>query len=1013
MMRSALVLLSCALVFSGETICLGESPPAAAQAQPPKQSFWKRLFQRSGGKEEAVEEEAGMGEGDMVAPHFYQHARNTAHPESRPSDQPRVDVTSGFNQKPDNLNGKLFSRINLNPKNWLSGLGTLFTFREPKNQDDVASVHLAFLGIRPWGEIKSELETKFTLDGATALTKVLPVVGAASSSLLDVDNAAVRLSGPAAPNAPSLNNAPATPTSLIPADPSAALATGISGVTPRSATLGQETIMQYRAAQALMQNVALLNNTIKNAPLNKKYEPYVVSLQVTLMPYSRDQPYDVYTDITFLDALSDGHTHSGNEKKLVPRVVPLLVTDDLESVSSSRASRKIMQLNAALAAAVPQISGSGSYQKYKDAMEKFMGEETNALVTVARMQDNIFRVRFGASVQATKKKYAVIPQAHTIHLLLLYPKTAGKDTEEQFYTCNAVAITELREASTGNLLRKPRLGEIQTAFSDAVKPLVDAQIFKPELYRADNLLELTNYVRLNDYVSFQNLAVDLLTRNMNWLMSTDLSNQALSYPVAPTPAYPAGYSILLSKERDYEKKSRDLVMMLWSSLSQIFGRSFYSTDTVDLPVAKHPKLAQHPGSVLATDDGTKLTLRYTGLKNLDATTLPEVKVQLNVSPTEWRPYSGVMLPPASPKPGAGADEQAKRDAITQADEATNAAIQKANMANAEADAKALLHKAAEDTHQQARKAAETAQKTAAEKTKHSKKVAADPKATPAAKEAAAREETDAVAAATAAKKAEADLKAAAEKAAADAVAAAQAAANAVQELFAKEDADSKAHDSLPLLHEPVTLLPTKALSLDATSALLVEFESLKKYNKDPEKASYVMQVEVPETKPALVNLQRTTPTADKPTPAKSGASLKASTMTITKKADGTGTYSFSLVIKSAGYKNYTLSLNGAGLATQTLSPVQLATGPNAATPVVQQTGDGEYSITSNNPAPAETTPLALQCQIPLSLQNFDASNKLFITVSAGEKINPKDNSVPPEDPAKLEVNVVEAPASGK
>ncbi len=210
-MRYALILLSCALVISGETICQGETPPAAVQAQPPKQSFWKRLFHRSGGKEEAVEEEAGMGEGDMAVPNFYQHATNTAHPESRPSDQPRVDVTSGFTQKPANLNGKLFPRINLNPKNWFSGLGTFFTVREPKNQDDVASVHLSFLGIRPWGELKSDLETKFTLDGATALTKVVPIVGAASSSLVDVDNAAVRLSGPAAPNAPALSNAPATP----------------------------------------------------------------------------------------------------------------------------------------------------------------------------------------------------------------------------------------------------------------------------------------------------------------------------------------------------------------------------------------------------------------------------------------------------------------------------------------------------------------------------------------------------------------------------------------------------------------------------------------------------------------------------------------------------------------------------------------------------------------------------------------------------------------------------------
>lgn len=880
-MRLTLLFLTCALVFPVQPLC------HAQEAAPPKQSFWKRLFTRSGSTSSSTSPQVRTP-AETEVPQYHPYPEmplvlqdSASAPASSPPPYPPTSA-------PTSLGRSLYWAHKTS--DFFRALGSILIFRgKPAKQDNVASVHMAILGIRAWDDLKKDLETKFTLQPADALKAVVPIVGASAETEVSVNNTSLRVAGPAPAAAPAFTNVPNVTTLIPSTDLSAALAPPTSVTVRNSGATALDPFLQYRTAQSLLQNVTLLNNTIASAPLNDSYDPYVISLQVTLMPHKRDGAYDVYTDITFVDGAN--HYHEGsvghasakqgyglladpaylvNETStLVPRVIPLLVTDDLEAVSGSNATRKINQFAAALAAATPQVSGTGSYQKYTDAINKFIGEETNALVTVARLQENVFRVRFGANVQANKEHLGMVPQAHTVHLLLLFPKKArypdvdAHGKQATYYNCNAVAITHMREAKTGRLLRRPTLMDVSRSYYEAVKSMTDADIFTKDIYREENLLELANYVRLNEYRNFQAKAETLMKPEITFTMAQQY--------LTPGPN-------ARRKPIDYRWKNDAIVMSLWASLSQIFGRSVYSTDNVIFSPVKPPaelKPNHHAAGILATDDGTKLTTTYSGLANLSPSNLSGLKVWLEIHDPM---SSGALLNP--PK---------------------------------------------------------------------------DDKARPGTKPAATA-------------------------------------------------ASDTAHPPVPKL----TLLPSKAPALTATSGLALEFDSPKKYGLQSDTTNCALYVQMPdETKAVPANFYMVDHvSADKPV-AKSTVTVKASSLTIMKKADGTGAYTFNLgIAPSTPYSSYTVTMSGAGLGNQGGATLTQLTNTTAATTTMTQSGDGEYqvnfAITDPNKVKGSVNSL-----FNLALQNFDASNKFVITVKPGELNKDTPAPSPAEQPATLEVSVVE------
>src|SRR5574337_2160671 len=98
-------------------------------------------------------------------------------------------------------------------------------------------------------------------------------------------------------------------------------------------------MLRYWVATALYQEVKLLDRYVKDAAIAGDYYPYLMRIQVTLMPRRRDLPYDAYTDVAMF-AGDFGDVQQDD----VPHLIPLLVTDDLEAMVQSRSVDQIRQL---------------------------------------------------------------------------------------------------------------------------------------------------------------------------------------------------------------------------------------------------------------------------------------------------------------------------------------------------------------------------------------------------------------------------------------------------------------------------------------------------------------------------------------------------------------------------------------------------------------------------------------------------------------------------------------------
>jgi hypothetical protein len=208
---------------------------------------------------------------------------------------------------------------------------------------------------------------------------------------------------------------------------------------------------RYWSATALFQEVNLLSRYVADAAFDYSVEPYVVRLQVSLQPRQRGQALDAYatfsfaaqrpepragfessrdlSDVSGLGFLSLGRLFSGGQPVLCGpdpdrpiKVVPILVTDNLEAASGDRASTVLREYGLALSAMAQGVGLSGSVAREIQNLEAVLGRDANSLLTVSRVTDDSLRARFGAAFQA-RTGLAMIPRNHTVTVLLLVPRS--------------------------------------------------------------------------------------------------------------------------------------------------------------------------------------------------------------------------------------------------------------------------------------------------------------------------------------------------------------------------------------------------------------------------------------------------------------------------------------------------------------------------------------------------------------------------------------------------------------
>ena len=326
---------------------------------------------------------------------------------------------------------------------------------------DAASVKVSVISVARWDDVYEQLRPKFKLTGDAALAKVLPQTAAFSRRQLDAFAAGLSIgSADASADATALEEeneedgggdsddgddsgtAPALPTTPDPLS--------LNG------SLSKEPIIEYKAATTLFQEVQLLNEYLNHAVIPKDHVPYLVRLQLAVLPLRRNQPFDIFTDLNFLneeDFYSDD----------LPKVVPLLVTDSLESAREdelAQIARNISLLGSGTSGGTPFAA---ALQRLNNRIDERQNVDLNALFTISQITDNSVRLRLGARYDG-RNDYEMTARTHNITLLVTVPY---KPDLRPVYIFNEVkpqrndprrleilASSALRDARTGKILEE-------------------------------------------------------------------------------------------------------------------------------------------------------------------------------------------------------------------------------------------------------------------------------------------------------------------------------------------------------------------------------------------------------------------------------------------------------------------------------------------------------------------------------------------------------------------------------
>lgn len=358
----------------------------------------------------------------------------------------------------------------------------------PETADEVATVTIAPISVSRWDDVYRSLQPSFAMDPAAALTAANPITQSWDQRIAESLQLSLRAALPTSARTTvdtlteetgedsqrsrqQVTTEQSGDASVVSAAalPTAAAAT-LAGLTGDQ-TFGRDPMLRYLAATAVFQEVNLLNRYVSDAVRPRGAHAYLVRLQLSVVPTRRNLPYDVLSDITIQ---SPDITPSNPAARLdgcpanEVTVVPLLVTDNLESLTAASSEEASRRLGLAVLATAGNVGLGGDLGSARDAVQASRGYDINSLMTVARLRENMVRVRLGAAYSPTTG-FALVPRTHNISLLVLYTPchTARAKGQAVF---NAVMRTTFLDAETGESLRRRSPGEVAAIVVNEISP---------------------------------------------------------------------------------------------------------------------------------------------------------------------------------------------------------------------------------------------------------------------------------------------------------------------------------------------------------------------------------------------------------------------------------------------------------------------------------------------------------------------------------------------------------------
>jgi hypothetical protein len=247
-----------------------------------------------------------------------------------------------------------------------------------------------------------------------------------------------------------------TTTETSGAVPSASVPTKLTDVINQlsdvSTSVSLDASLNYRAAAALSQEVALLSSYVRDAAVGVRATPYVVRMLLTVFPSARRSPYDVYSTISFFGRrASEGERAGGpliyNRSVDIPietrhflepeihacdgrplKTIPLFVTDNLETSVLRSARGSLADLGGSVGGNIGLAGLGVGGRVQNESTAATLGRGLNALFTLGLASENTLAVRLGAVTLDTG--YEMLPRTYNLTALVLVPSISIVDAHE-------------------------------------------------------------------------------------------------------------------------------------------------------------------------------------------------------------------------------------------------------------------------------------------------------------------------------------------------------------------------------------------------------------------------------------------------------------------------------------------------------------------------------------------------------------------------------------------------------
>lgn len=213
--------------------------------------------------------------------------------------------------------------------------------------------------------------------------------------------------------------------------------------------VGTEAQLKYDIAKALAEEVAIKNREVSSIAQRTGYRPYFVNMKVAVEPHQRLQPYDLILHLKF----STPNANTSGATPKLPIVIPLLVTDAIESTREAQTAQIVRQLGAALRASGGFVGASASLQRTLSRLDQTLAQRSNSLLTVAQEDGAGVRVRLGAN--AYGEAYELISRTHSLSLIVLIPVDVAKDDNANHRIVHVAGTLEYEDAGGPRLKTDP------------------------------------------------------------------------------------------------------------------------------------------------------------------------------------------------------------------------------------------------------------------------------------------------------------------------------------------------------------------------------------------------------------------------------------------------------------------------------------------------------------------------------------------------------------------------------